>query len=129
MRNLLPFLLFLACSAHSQALKQTQDLLKDPTARQKAIDKDPKAKDVDDKVSALAGSSENKEEIYGLAMQLMEKLVADTNGDPQKMQALMTEAQKDPKAFYEKYFDAQQQAKTRGLANKIEKGPIKNGSQ
>lgn len=126
MRYLLPLLILIHVTAYAkldapqtEALQQTKDLLKDPSARQKAINKDPKAKDADDKVSALAGSSENKEEIYELASQLMEKIAQETNGDPDKMQKLMLEAQTNPQAFYNKYFNKDQKTKVRGIANKI----------
>jgi hypothetical protein len=103
-----------------KALRDTQDLLKNPTERQKAINKDPRAKDVDSKAEALAGSQENKENMYGLAAQLMEKIATETNGDPEKMQQLMLEAQQNPQAFYNKYFDANQRDKVRDIANKAQ---------
>ena len=126
MRYLLPILILIQIPAYAkldgpqtEALQQTKHLLKNPSARQKAADRDPKAKDADNKVSALAGSTENKEEIYDLASQLMEKIVKETNGDPEKMQKLMLEAQSNPEAFYKKYFNKDQQAKVRGIATKI----------
>jgi hypothetical protein len=103
-----------------QGLKDTQELLRSPKDRAAAIAKDPKAKDIDDKAGALAGTPENKDEMYDIAAQLVEKIALQANGDPNKMQQLMIEAQKDPKAFYDKYFDDTQKAKVRGLANKIE---------
>jgi len=78
---------------------------------------------MDDKVSALAGTSQNKDEIYGIAAQLMEKIAQETNGDPEKMQLLMLEAQKNPEAFYKKYFNDEQKAKVRGVASKIQANP------
>jgi len=107
MRYLLPVLILIHITAYADldadqrhGLKQTKDMLNNPSERQKAIAKDPKAKDMDDKVSALAGTSQNKDEIYGIAAQLMEKIAQETNGDPEKMQLLMLEAQKNPEAFY-----------------------------
>jgi hypothetical protein len=104
-----------------KGLKDTQDLLRNKKAREKAIGSDAKAKEADAKAGALAGSPENKEEMYDLAAQVMDKITTEANGDPEKMQALMLEAQKNPKAFYEKYFTAEQKANLRNLANKIEK--------
>jgi hypothetical protein len=103
-----------------QGITDTQSMLKNSAARKKAIANDPKAKEIDDKAGALAGSAANKDEMYDLAAQLVEKIAVEANGDPNKMQMMMLEAQKDPKAFYEKYFDDKQKAKVRGLATKIE---------
>src|SRR5665213_1196105 len=102
------------------ALNQTKDLLKDPVERQKAINLDPKAKDIDNKVNALAGTGANKEAIYDVASQLMDKIAADAHGDPEKMQELMSEAAKNPEAFRNKYFSEDQKNQVRGIANKIE---------
>ena len=105
-----------------KGLEQTKTFLKNKGERQKEIDKDPKAKDIDNKVDALAGTPENKEEMYDLASQLVEKIALEANGDADKMQRMLMEAQKNPKAFYEKYFDESQKSKVRGLATKIEGG-------
>jgi hypothetical protein len=103
-----------------EGLKQTQDLLNNPAERQKAVDADPHAKDVDNKVNALAGSKENKDEIYGIASEVFQKVAAESNGDPAKMQKLLEEAQKNPQAFYDKYFNDADKARVRGVANKIQ---------
>jgi hypothetical protein len=103
------------------ALKKTQDMLKDKDARDAAIKKDPKAKDADAKAGALAGSEENKDEMYNLAAELMEKIATESNGDPEKMQKLMQEAQANPEAFFKKYFSADQKKRVHNLANKIDK--------
>ena len=104
-----------------QGLKDTKELLKNPNERQKYVEKDPKAKDVDKKVDALAGSKENKEEIYGIAADIMEKIAVETKGDPAAMQKLLLEAQTNPQAFYEKYFDDKSKARVRGVAADIDK--------
>ena len=105
-----------------KGMEQTKTFLTNKSGRQKEIDKDSKAKDIDNKVDALAGTPENKEEMYDLAAQLVEKIAAEANGDADKMQRMLLEAQKNPKAFYEKYFNESQKAKVRGLATKIEGG-------
>ena len=108
-------------SHQQQGLKDTKEFLKNSEERQKFVDKNLKAKDVDNKVDALAGSKENKEEIYGIAAEVMEKIAIETNGDPQAMQKLLQEAQGNPRAFYEKYFDDKSKARVRGVAADIEK--------
>lgn len=107
-------------SSQKEGLKKTQDLLTNSKERDKALANDPKAKDIDAKAGALAGSSANKEEMYSISSELIEKIVKQTDGDPAKMQQLLNEAQKDPKAFYEKYFDDGQKSRVRNLATKIE---------
>ncbi len=101
-----------------QALKQTQDLLSNPNERGRAIEQDQSAKDVDAKVGALAGSTANKEEIYGLAGQMMERITKETNGDPEKMKKLLLEAQTNPEAFYNK-MNPSQKTQISNLADKI----------
>jgi hypothetical protein len=103
-----------------EGLQDTQHLLKTPSERDQYVNKDPHAKEVDAKVSALAGSSQNKEEIYDLASQVMETITAESKGDPAKMQQLLEEAQKNPKQFYDRYFSAEQKARLHGLAQKID---------
>ena len=125
MRYLLPILILTHMAAFAldkdqeEGLKQTKEMLRDPSKRQDAIKGDPKATEMDQKVDALAGGSGTKGDMYELAAQLMDKIAAETNGDPQKMQALILEAQKNPEAFYKKYFSAEQKAKVRGIATKI----------
>ena len=104
-----------------QGLDDTKGLLKDKKQRDDFIKTDKKAQDVDAKVDALAGSSQNKEEIYSISADVMEKLTQETNGDPDKMKVILELATKDPKAFYEKYFDAKSKERVRGVANEIEK--------
>lgn len=105
----------------TQGLKDTKEFLVNPKDRQQYVDKDPKAKDVDMKVESLAGSKENKEAIYGIAADVMEKLTHETKGDPALMQKILQEAQTNPTAFYEKYFDEKSRQKVRGVAADIEK--------
>lgn len=102
-----------------KALQQTQELLKNPSERNKAIANDKAAKDIDAKTGSLAGSAEKKEEIYSIAAQVMEKITKDANGDPEKMKKLLQEAQSNPEAFYNK-FDSSQKSQIQNLAGKIE---------
>ena len=111
MKTLLMIAALLPCFAFAQldkdsqkGLEDTKALLKNSTERQKAIDKDPKAKDVDNKVNALTGNSGTKEDVYGIASEVFEKVAEEAKGDPNKMQQLMLEAQQNPQKFYEKYF-------------------------
>ncbi len=128
MRKLILCLILIQFSAHAdldkdekQGLEDTKAMLKNSSARDKAIKGNAKAMETDAKVSALAGNGANKEEIYDLASQIMEKITVEANGDPNKMQAMMLEAQKNPQGFYDKYFTAEQKAKVQGVSGKIER--------
>lgn len=112
--------------AHEKkGLEDTKSFLHSPEQRKEFIDKNKAAKDVDDKVSALAGSSKNKEDMYGISSEVLEKLVNETKGDPQKMQLILQEAQSNPQKFYEKYFDENAKARVRGVATDIQSKGVK----
>lgn len=49
----------------------------------------------------------------------MENLSKEANGDPEKMQQMLLEAQKNPEAFYKK-MSPEQRAQIQGLVKKIE---------
>ncbi len=129
MRLLITFLILIPLGASaddlsehdSKALQDTKSFLKDRSSRDAFIKNDKKAKDVDAKVEALAGSGQTKEEIYGLAAEVLERIVAETKGDPQKMQQLLLEAEQNPQQFYQKYMNDRQKAKVREIATDIEK--------
>lgn len=104
-----------------EALQKTKDVLTNKSAREEAVKKDPRAADADAKAGALAGSEENKDKMYAIAAQVMEKIVAEANGNPEKMQQLLLEAQSNPQKFYQKYFTPAQKKQVQRLANKIQK--------
>lgn len=107
---------------HQQkGVQDTQNMLKSPHQRNEAIKNDATAKEVDAKVDALTGGGQTKEDVYGLASEIFEKVAAEAKGDPEKMQQLLMEAQSNPQKFYDKYFTEAQKAKVRGIANKTEK--------
>jgi len=108
-------------SDDQKGLDSTINLLKSQKDRQKAVEANPSAKDVDNKVSALAGSNQNKEEIYGVSANVFERIVKEANGDPAKMQQMMNEASQNPEAFYNKYFGDGDKAKVREIANQVNK--------
>ncbi len=128
MRLLCLLLILIHVSAHAdlneiqkQGLKETESLLQNKAKRDAAVAKDPKAKDMDEKVDALTGGGTNKEDIYAIAAELMDKIAIKANGDPEKMQMMMLKAQQNPKAFYDEFFDEGQKEKARSLAGKISK--------
>lgn len=100
-----------------EALQKTQKLLTDPSQRAEAIKTDAKAKANDQKVQALLGSDSGK--AYELSSQILEKLVAKTNGDPKALQALLNELMSNPQKL-EEYMDANQREQIRGMASRVE---------
>ncbi|MBI2607108.1 MAG: hypothetical protein HYW49_13620 [Deltaproteobacteria bacterium] len=104
--------------ASQEALLKTQQLMRDAKLRQSAVGSDPKAKDMDSKVRDFAGSDENTQEIYSLGADVMENLVKESGGDPEKMQKLLDEAKKNPSAFAARFSPAQK-AKLNAVAEKI----------
>lgn len=103
-----------------KGLYDTQNLLKSSSQRQEYFKKDPRAKDMDNRVDALAGSKDSKQNIYELSSDLMEKITTESNGDPGKMQQLLNEAQKNPEAFYNRYFSPEQKVRLKQIADKID---------
>ena len=103
-----------------KGLDDTKAFLKNKGERDAFIRKDKAAQEADAKVDALSGGGANKEEIYGISAEVMERLTQDASGDPEKMQIILQEAQKNPEAFYNKYFDSNAKARVRGVAGKIE---------
>jgi hypothetical protein len=99
------------------ALKQTQDLLRNASARQQAIKGNPTAEQADARVRNLAGPE--TQAIYDLSADVMGKIVNDASGDPAKMQELLNKAMENPSAFAAQLPEAQKE-KLRSIASKIE---------
>jgi hypothetical protein len=103
------------------ALKETQDLLKNSKERHKAIKGDKKAESADDFVTQLTGGDANlTDDIYALASEVLENVMKNSGGDPEKMAAAIAKFQKDPAIFAATWTPAQK-AKLRELAKKINK--------
>lgn len=111
-------------AASDEALARTQAMLRDPSQRDKATAATKQAQFVDQQTQSLAGTPENKNAIYDLSADIMESLVQKTNGDPEKMKALLDQAKNDPKAFADK-LTPEQQKKLQEISRKI---PIGNAS-
>jgi hypothetical protein len=115
---------------NQQALQQTQGLLVNPAERKIILDADPKAKAADSKVQQLLGQDSQK--AYELSAQLMSTIVAQTGGDPKKMQQLVLELQSNPHAL-EKLLTPTQRDQIRKMASDLEakKGsaPVNGGGK
>ncbi len=118
--SLLPFLAFgQVDKAAKKATEQTQDLLKNREDREKASKNDPKAqKAIQDVKNITGGDKQSEEDIFGLASDLMPKLVEESNGDPEKMMKILEEAQKDPEKFAKRW-SPEQRKKLKEISEKL----------
>jgi hypothetical protein len=107
-------------SASQEGAEKTKQLLTNPTERNKAIAKDPKAQEVDKKMKSLVGEG-NGEQVYQIAADVFERIIQESKGDPEKLKAMLEAAQKDPQGFYSKSFSDQDKAKVRSIAVDVEK--------
>lgn len=105
-------------ASSQNAMRQTQELLKNKEEREK-VAIDPKGKKVIQDIKTLTGGDKkSEEEIYGLAADLMPLLMEEAKGDPNKMMEILQEAQKDPEAFAKRW-TPEQRKKLKGLADKL----------
>ena len=105
--------------AQQKGLEDTKALLNSASQRNEFIKTDKNAQAADAKVEQLTGSGANKDAVYGISADVMDKLTKSTNGDPAKMQEILSDAMKNPEGFYNQYFDDSSKAKVRGVAGKI----------
>lgn len=105
-----------------EALKKTQQMLRDAKERSKAVSQDPQAGWMDNHVRSLGGSETNTQEIYGLAADVLENIAQEANGDPAKMMELLDRAKKDPNGFAAR-FTPEQKAKLKELGQKLPNPP------
>lgn len=103
-----------------EALDGTMELLRSPGKRDDAIKGDAKAKAADAQVKALAGDPATTQKLYELSALIMENLVKQANGDPEKMMKILEAAQKDPSAFANTWSPEQRQM-LKDLGQQIEK--------
>lgn len=101
-----------------EALANTQNLLKDPEERKKAISGDAKATWTNKQVESIGGSGENVQAIYELAADVFNDMTKEAKGDPQKMKELLLKAQEDPTSFANKFTPAEK-AKLNGVSRRI----------
>ena len=102
-----------------EALQKTQDLLRDKKLRQKAIEESTEAKSADSRVNSIAQDEKQRQEIYEASSDIMKDVVTKTSGDPEKMNQLMINAQKNPENFY-KDLKKEDQQKIKEISEKIE---------
>jgi len=100
----------------AQALKQTQELLKNQQQREKAVKENQPATQADDFAKKIGGA--NTQEVYNIAAEVLEVIAKRNNGDPQKMQLEMQKFEKDPEGFANS-LPAEQRARIKALADKL----------
>jgi hypothetical protein len=115
-------LVFSICSLASEvdanAIKQTQDLLRNPKARQGAIKETQGSQNANDYATKVLGNEQNVNEAYDIAAELLPWITEQSGGDPVKMQEMMAQAMKNPESFYAR-MPAAQKARIKALNNKI----------
>ena len=105
---------------YTNALQQTQNLLKNSEVRKGALNTEPAtAADKAAEITAL-GDPAAKSEVYNIAADLMPWLLEQSQGDISKMMQLIQEAQKNPQAFLQK-MPAAEREKIKNLSGFIEK--------
>lgn len=104
-----------------QALRETQDALRDASKRQEILDSDAKARSVDDSVKRLTGGdAAQNDAIYGIAADAFGPILQAAGNDPAKVMESLQKAQSDPEGFY-KSLPEDVRVKIRGVASDIEK--------
>lgn len=97
---------------NQEAIKKTQELLKDPANLQKNAE----ASKLFELMGNEAGS---KQDLSNTTASIFGDLAAKTGGDPEKLRKLLEEAKSNPEAFANQ-LSAEQKAAISGLAKKIE---------
>ena len=79
-----------------QALQQTQRLLKNKNLRDQAVNESPAAQRAHQRAQDLLKNPENLEKAYGMAAQMMEQIMKEAQGDPEKAQSILNKGLEDP---------------------------------
>lgn len=106
-------------SVVQEAVQDTKSLLRDRGRRDQTLTGEA-AKKVDKGLDDLTGSRNTSDEVYGLTADLLEPLMKKAGDDPDKLQKMVDEAQKNPEAFAET-FTPEQREKLRAIAGEISK--------
>lgn len=105
--------------ATDEALKKTQDLLKNPDQREKAAMQSPEGlKSLENLKKITGGDAQMEQEIWELTAEIMPLLTGDAKGDPAKMNELLDAAKLNPAEFANR-FPAAQREKLRQIAEKL----------
>lgn len=84
------------------SLKKTQQLLRDPSQRIKAVNNSKDAQEAHQKALNLLGNQENVNKAYDMAAVMLRSITEEANGDPQKMKQILNNARSNPAALAER---------------------------
>jgi len=86
-------------SESDKALMQTQDLLTNKSMRDKAISESDEAQKAHHRAKGLLKTQENVDKAYGMAAQMMETVMKEANGDPNKARQIINKGLSNPAAL------------------------------
>jgi PHD/YefM family antitoxin component YafN of YafNO toxin-antitoxin module len=109
----------LSAFAQDSALKETQDLLRDPNAVAAYAKDNPQAAAALQGAQYLTRNPETQASLMDLAAEAFETIMVENNNNPEAVQQALAEYKKNPAALLEKMPEAQR-AKVRAIANKID---------
>lgn len=124
---LIPVISLLSITTHAEeldaasqsALGQTQQLLTDPKARQKEIDQNQSAAKADQNLKATGLSHGSQDRVYGLSSEIFEQITKAAQGDPAKMNKILSDFQSNPESI-RPYLSESQLKEIKGLGKEIE---------
>jgi hypothetical protein len=102
-----------------KALKETQDMLMDPSLRREATRGNADAAKVEAQVQGLGLGAEGQKEVFGISADILGSMVQETGGDPALMQQRMNEALANPESFFNG-LSADQQKRIREVSGELD---------
>lgn len=105
-------------AADQEAMQKTIELLNNKDQREAAANHTEKGRQADAFAKKVGG--EHTDEIYQLSAKVFEKMVKKYNGDAKKMAEVLEEAQRNPSAFANSEFTAEELAALKALAQKLQ---------
>lgn len=110
-------------SPSHEALEKTVKAMINPTERAKAFQENPKFKEGEAGAEMLVqGNEAQKQQLYELAAKVLQGLAKKSDGDPAKMQEIVSKGSQNPGQFMQENLSAEQLNQVRELAAEIEKG-------
>lgn len=83
-----------------EALKKTQDFLKNKSERDAFIKKSPDAQPHVQKMNEMGMNESQKNKTFNISADVFGELVKENNGDAAAVQKMLLNAQQNPEAFY-----------------------------
>ncbi len=102
------------------ALKQTQDLLRNPADRMSVVKESPSAQAAHQKAVDFLGSQQNVNKAYDMAALMLKSVAEEANGDPAKMQQILNRAKSNPAVLADR-MPAEFKTMLKQIAGDIEK--------